>query len=151
MIWREVKRCDPAAREIADRHYSRQTPGAQEFMPPGETLVLYVPGAVWGSSRNIFLGRVRLRCCIFRNETKLLSSTLIARATALTYRRWPSERLTTEVKLESVRSKRDPGYAFRCAGWVTLGRGRHRRKGGGTLVYLAAPPPAALDERGELV
>lgn len=54
VLWRRVKRCDVAAREMADRHYSRQTPGAQEFMPPGRTFVMLTPDdrAVWGVIEN---------------------------------------------------------------------------------------------------
>lgn len=40
MTWYRVQRCHPAAVALADRHYSRQTVGATEFMPPGKTLVL---------------------------------------------------------------------------------------------------------------
>ena len=158
MSWREVKRCDPGARELADRHYSRQTVGHREFMPPGETLVLvhgagplFGGGAVWGSSRNVFKGRTRLRCSIFRNESTTRSSDLIRTATAATYARWPSERLTTEVQIEAVKAKRHPGYAFRCAGWVTTRVARSKLKGGGRLAYLSAPPRNALDKRGELI
>lgn len=54
VLWRRVKRCDVAARELADRHYSRQTPGAQDFMPPGRTFVMLTPDdrAVWGVVEN---------------------------------------------------------------------------------------------------
>jgi hypothetical protein len=34
-FWQRVRRTDPRARRLADRHYSRQTPGAAEFMASG--------------------------------------------------------------------------------------------------------------------
>lgn len=40
-LWHQVRRCDPRARVLADRHYSRQTPGAAEFMVSGRTLASY--------------------------------------------------------------------------------------------------------------
>jgi hypothetical protein len=48
--WRRVDRCDVRARVLADRHYSRQTPGALNFMANGRTLVLLTAdcAAVWG-------------------------------------------------------------------------------------------------------
>ena len=33
-------RFDPVGAAMADRHYSRQTPGSPQFMPPGQTIVL---------------------------------------------------------------------------------------------------------------
>lgn len=39
--WRKVKRTDPRARALADRHYSRQTVGAAGFMASGRVLVLF--------------------------------------------------------------------------------------------------------------
>ncbi len=69
--WRRVPRSDWQARELADRHYSRQTVGAVDFMPPGRVLVLltYDALAVWGVVQNRDpVGAVRWRCSIFRNE-----------------------------------------------------------------------------------
>lgn len=40
MRWHLSHRADPVARVLADRHYSRQTPGATGFVPPGRCLVL---------------------------------------------------------------------------------------------------------------
>jgi hypothetical protein len=43
---------DPRGAALADRHYSRRTIGAPQFMPPGRKLVLLTADAdaVWGSS-----------------------------------------------------------------------------------------------------
>lgn len=139
--WRRVKRCDARARALADRHYSRQTPGAVDFMPPGRVFVLLGPWwlAVWGVAENLDpAGNMRWRCTIFRNESVVLSSALIIEATTLTYRYWrqrmPMVPLTTEVDPRRVMRKRDPGRCFLRAGWRVI----DERRG---LVILQAPPP----------
>lgn len=89
MTWERVKRYDARARELADRHYSRQTPGAVDFMPPGVTFVLWRPGAVWGVVEHLDpRGRRVWRCSIFRNESGEKASDLIKSATAMTYDFW---------------------------------------------------------------
>jgi hypothetical protein len=143
-LWREVTRCHALCREIADRHYSRQTPGAREFMANGETLVLLHESeagvAVWGVIHNLDpAGGIRWRCSIYRNESSLRSSDMIIEATSITYdhwrrRSWPSVPLQTEVDPSKVRRKRDPGRCFRRAGWSVVGE----RRG---LVVLEAPAP----------
>jgi hypothetical protein len=141
--WIKVKRCDLRARLLADAHYSRQTPGAAEFMPPGRTFVLLSVDehAVWGVVENWFRGRRRWRVTIFRNVGRRLSSHLIRKATRLTRDYWrrrygtPCD-LTTEVDGDAVRPKRDPGRCFRRAGWIEIGRtkkGRHA----GAVVFRA--------------
>ena len=144
--WRQVRRCDPAARALADRHYSRQTPGATEFMASGRTFVLLAHdhSAVWGAIENLDpVGNRRWRCSIFRNEGVARSSDLIRSATALTVayweRRWglPAVPLTTEVDPAKVRTKRDPGRCFLRAGWRRIGVVRG-------LVVLEAPTAQRL-------
>jgi len=46
--WEVVTKGDVRAVSLADGHYSRRKPGSPQFMPPGETLVLWRPGAVFG-------------------------------------------------------------------------------------------------------
>jgi hypothetical protein len=139
--WRCVERSHPAARALADRHYSRQTPGAQEFMASGKTFVLLLADerAVWGVIENLDpAGNLRWRCSIFRNESPVRSSSLIVAATRLTYRHWagrlPSVPLTTEVDPRKTRRKRDPGRCFLRAGWTVIDPDRRG------LVVLQAPP-----------
>lgn len=75
--WRRVDRCDARARALADRHYSRQTPGALNFMANGRTLVLLTDDAraVWGCIEMLGFDGARMwRCSIFRNEGPVLSS-----------------------------------------------------------------------------
>jgi hypothetical protein len=139
--WHRVPRCHPAARALADRHYSRQTHGAQEFMPPGRVMVLLTLDglAVWGAVENLDpAGNLRWRCSIFRNEGPMLSSSLVREATTATCSHWrsrwgvPAVPLQTEVDPGQVRAKRDPGRCFIRAGWRVIGV----RRG---LVILEAP------------
>ena len=149
--WRQVKRDDPRARALADRHYSRQTVGAKDFMASGRTFVLLAEfcsrlpeatRAVWGVIDNLDpVGARRFRCSIFRNETPWLSSFLIREATTLTLERWSrrfgwtgSPALTTEIDPTKTRRKRDPGRCFRKAGWGLLGTTN------GLVVYEAPWP-----------
>jgi hypothetical protein len=113
---------------LADPHYSRQTPGAREFMPPGKTFVLLSSDsrAVWGAVENVFNGRTYWRVSIFRNTGARLSSLLIRRATRLTRAYWRTRHgtrcaLRTEVDPAAVRRKRDPGRCFLRAGWRCVG------------------------------
>lgn len=150
--WRRVKRCDPRARALADGHYSRQTPGARDFLSNGRSLVLLSldERAVWGVLENLDpVGQHRWRCTIFRrlNDCSARASTLIEEATRLTYLHWmrryrglPAVPLQTEVNAAKVRRKRDPGRCFVRAGWHRVAE----RRG---LVILEAPAPHEF--RGE--
>src|SRR4051812_30281114 len=70
--WQVVDRDDPRARRLADRHYSRRTPGAAEFLYAGRTLVLLGTDerAVWGAIHHLRpKGDAMVwRCAIFRDE-----------------------------------------------------------------------------------
>jgi hypothetical protein len=46
--WTLSHKADPYGAKLADGHYSRRTVGSPQFMPPGETVVLVAPGAVFG-------------------------------------------------------------------------------------------------------
>lgn len=136
-MWQQVKRCDARAAAMADRHYSRQTHGHREFMPPGRTLVLLGPAWLWDVCLNLDpTGKRRWRVTIFRNEAPHLarSSDLIREATRLTYEYYGPQDvpLETEVDPRRTRHKRDPGRCFRKAGWTV-----HRQHRG--LVVLRAP------------
>lgn len=130
--WHVVKRTTRAARELADRHYSRQTPGAAEFMSSGKTLVMLTDDgrAVWGAIENRVPGGpdLRWRCSIFRNEGDVQSSELVREATDRTFTYWerkyhgrPPVPLRTEVDPRKTRRKRDPGRCFIRAGWRVVG------------------------------
>jgi hypothetical protein len=143
-LWRKVSHDDPRAAALADRHYSRQSPGERDFTPPGRKLVLlsHDESAVWAAVENLDpAGALRFRCTIFRNEGRTLSSELIREATSTTLRYWQARYhgfrvpLTTEIDPGNVRKKRDPGRCFLRAGWIVL---EASRRG---LVVLLAPPP----------
>lgn len=149
--WHWVKRSDERARALVDGetvgkppHYSRQTPGADEFMSNGKTLVLMTDDglAVWGAIENMDpAGKRRWRVSIFRNKGPRVSSELVAEATDRTFDYWrnhyrciPSVPLQTEVDPTKVRRKRDPGRCFLRAGWRRIGVVNG-------LVVLQAPTP----------
>lgn len=91
MYWQVALKSDSQARVMADRHYTRQTPGAPLFTPPGRTLVLKTFGAYWVTSwpyAEYVLHRWAgaWTCSAFRRETpcQALSSDLIRQAVAAT-------------------------------------------------------------------
>lgn len=90
--WRQVTKWDKRALALADRHYSRQQPGTDQFLPPGKTLVLVTHDerAVWAACENLDpVGNARFRCTIFRNEgSSWISSDLVRWATDSTLERW---------------------------------------------------------------
>ena len=129
MRWSLSWRTDPRARVIADRHYTRQHVGAQDFVPPGRCLVLWCGAAYWVTSWPYAqYTRHRWRgawvCSAFRNEGHSLSSDLIHDAVAAT--RWrfgrpPALGMVTFVDPTAVRHKRDPGRCFLRAGFIRDG------------------------------
>jgi hypothetical protein len=146
MLWRLSHRADPVARRIADRHYNRQKPGTQQFVPPGRCLVLLTADgdALWVTSWP-FAEYVKHAwpgawvCSCFRNESPHLSSELIRQAVAATVWRYgapPELGMVTFVNAGKVRHKRDPGRCFIRAGWTVVGE----TKGG--LVALQVLPDA---------
>lgn len=98
MYWKLVPRTDPRARALADRHYSRKTPGATEFCPPGHNIVLLGlnDDALWVSHRPAPGALEQPRADgmdyydnpYFRSESGLRASTLIRQALAVTMYLW---------------------------------------------------------------
>lgn len=116
--WRQVKRTDDLARRIVDgvapgmrdrlAHYSRQTPGAADFMANGRTFVLVGRDdlSVWGVIENTapvppqllaayrrgeYAPAQRWRCSIFRRDPASsgpVASEMVRSATEVTYARW---------------------------------------------------------------
>lgn len=142
-LWTLAHRQDQRIRRLADRHYSRQSIGNEQFAPPGRGIFLITSDdlAAWVVVENLDGGgNLRWRCTIFRNEGTTLSSTLIMAATTKTRAFWPlrygyspTSPLTTEVDATKTRRKRDPGRCFRRAGWTVTGE---TSKG---LIILTAP------------
>lgn len=164
--WQLSWRADPVARQIADRHYNRQSIGSAQFVPPGRCLVLTTPnstgerGCLWVTSwpfaeyvQHAWAGA--WMCSAFRNEAPdaYLSSDLIRDAVAATVAEWdpPELGMVTFVDAAKTRRKRDPGRCFLRAGFRVVGE---TKKG---LVALALAPedmPAperALGTQGVLV
>lgn len=138
-LWRRVTKFDVIACALADRHYSRRTVGAPQFMPPGQTLVLVSTDdrAVFGWWRPDPASGIRAMngldgwtCTIFRNESDRLSSAMILAAEDELYDRADDvgpDGLITYVWDRRVRSQ-NPGYCFLCAGWRRAGRSADGRK-----------------------
>lgn len=142
--WERVTKFDKRACVLADRHYSRRKPGSGQFMPPGQTIVMYADapsaggeGAVWGwwrphpdSGLKSMNGLDGWTCSIFRNESEHLSSDLILQAelalTEFGYDVGPDGMLTYvwDSKIRSV----NPGYCYKLAGWAVRGRSKDKRK-----------------------
>ncbi len=132
MYWVETKDGDPRARELADRHYSRNSKkiGHHLFVGPGERMVLVLPdySALFVWKKEVYRqdGQAGVACSLFRNESKHLSSDLIREAVRLAEEKWPDERLFTYVWDEKVRSK-NRGFCYVAAGWRKCGRNKDGR------------------------
>lgn len=154
MIWSRSDRFDPRARDVADRHYNRQKPGTDQFVPPGRCLVLYAETATgrafWVTSypyaeyvRHAWAGA--WVCSAFRNEGAGLSSDLIREAIAATRYYMgepPPLGMVTFVDRSKVKGKRHFGYCYRMAGFEECGE----TKGGLLALQLLPhqmPEPAA--------
>jgi hypothetical protein len=152
MIWRQSFRADRRAALIADRHYTRQSIGSCQFVPPGRCLVFVTQNydALWVTSfpysqyvKHEWAGA--WMCSIFRNEGECLSSDLIRDAVAATRWMWgepPPLGFVTFVDRNKTRRKRDPGRCYRKAGWVVCGETK-----GGLIALRLSPetmPEAAM-------
>jgi hypothetical protein len=144
--WRRSWRADPAAAALADRHYSRQKPGAAQFVPPGRCLVLLTAdhSALWVTSwpfpqfvRHAWPGA--WVCSLFRNDQPgiYLSSSLIGWAVAHTRAHWPNvpaAGIVTFIDPAKTEGKDIPGWCFLRAGWSHVGFTK-----GGLWVYQQLP------------
>jgi len=126
---------DPEMAALADRHYSRRTPGARQFCYSGRKIVLRdSPGLVlfvWMYPDPTFRmdNHTGYYCSIFRNESGRKSSEIILEAEQFAVARWGSGRAYTFVDGRKVRST-NPGYCFQIAGWTKAGES----KGGKTIL-----------------
>lgn len=136
--WIVVPKFTPAAARLADGHYSRRTPGSNQFMPPGQTMVLLTPDAdaVFGwwrpdpsSGLRAMNGLDGWTCTIFRNIGPTLSSELILDAERRIVDRYDCgpDGFITYVWDDRVASP-NPGYCFKRAGWRVTGRSADGRK-----------------------
>lgn len=126
-IWLLSYDGNPAARQLADRHYSRKTKGAILFCGPGEKMVLMTADKkavfVWRKCNYRLDTQTGVECTMFRNEGQELSSELIKEACKWAWMRWPGQRLFTYVKDSAIKST-NPGYCFKKAGWSKCGRNK---------------------------
>lgn len=138
MLWGLAHRCSENARDLADRHYNRQSIGAPNFAPPGRTLVLYASPptgrAFWITSwpfaeytHHAWAGA--WVCSAFRNEGAGLSSELIRDAVSATRSYFgdpPELGMITfvdrkKVKPTRVRGVDTWGYCYKKAGFKEVG------------------------------
>lgn len=117
---------DAECAQLADRHYSRRTVGARQFCYSGRKLVLRdAAGLVvfvwmWPDADKRMDGQLGYNCSIFRNESDRQSSEIILEAERHAVCKWGPNRGFTYVDARKIKS-RNPGYCFKCAGWVQVG------------------------------
>ena len=157
MIWVQSHRADPFAKDIADRHYSRQKPGTRQFVQPGSCVVFKTMTATgraywvtsWPYARYVkhAWGGAWL-CSAFRNESAALASAMIRDAVAATrahYGKPPDLGLVSFIDRDKVRPtmvRNCPvwGWSFMKAGFTPIGETK-----AGLLVLQMLPermPPA---------
>lgn len=125
---------DGECAELADRHYSRRTVGARQFLYSGRKLVLrnadgsVVFGWMYPDATMRMDGQTGYNCAIFRNEqTARPASEIILEAEAWAVEKWGPNRGYTYVDPRHVKSP-NPGYCFKLAGWRFVKRtadGKH--------------------------
>src|SRR5690349_16031476 len=98
--WVEVRDGNPYVLDLFSRHYSKRIyqdgRKVNRIVGPGQRMVLLST-----CGRALFVWRkfismdtqTGINCSVFRNESDILSSTLIKEAVALANKRWPGERL----------------------------------------------------------
>lgn len=145
MNWLITDKGDPDCRALADRHYSRQTPGAISFTRNGQNLVFVTADkkAAWVTFRPTPGKAIRAdkldawECALFRNEGPVRSSVLIREAVLLSCALWgpiPPDGFVTFIKQDAVQTDLK-GYCYRRAGW------RHWGYASDGKLRLRAPRP----------
>jgi hypothetical protein len=122
--WIEVKDGDPRAVVLFERHYSCVNSKADHarygFSGQGESMILLTQDCNalfgWRKLKHSDDGQIGVNCFVFRNESKLLSSSLILEAERMAWERWAGERLYTYVNSKKILSVH-PGYCFLKSGW----------------------------------
>jgi hypothetical protein len=124
---------DGECAELADRHYSRRTVGARQFLYSGRKLVLrdaaglIVFGWMYPDAAMRMDGQTGYNCAIFRNESRRPGSEIILEAEDMAVAKWGPNRGYTYVDPAHVKSP-NPGYCFKLAGWRFVKRtqdGKH--------------------------
>lgn len=130
--WEQITDGDPRARAIFHRHYSYRPykDGRRPllFVGPGEKVVLLsLTGDALFVWRKYFSkdAQTGINCAVFRNESPVQSSTLIAEAERIALDRWGACRLYTYVNAGKIRST-NPGFCFKANGWRFCGITKRR-------------------------
>lgn len=117
---------DQECRMLADRHYSRRTVGARQFLYSGRKLVLRdaLGEVLWAwiypDPAMRMDGQTGYNCAIFRNESSRRSSDIILEAERFAIEKWGVGRGYTYVDPGKIKS-RNPGYCYKVAGWKQMG------------------------------
>lgn len=144
--WWLTKESDLDCLALYERHYSahRYADGRErrQFVGPGEKVVLRTESAdamfVWRYFHDDS-GQEGVNCAVFRNESRLKSSSLIRQADQIADVLWPDCRHYTYVDPTKIAST-NPGFCFIVAGWRRCGR----TKGG--LIVLERTSERSNDE-----
>jgi hypothetical protein len=113
---------DPEMSSLADRHYSRRTVGARQFLYNGRKIVIrnnegtILFGWMWPQDTMRMDDQTGYNCAIFRNESARRSSDVILEAEEIAFRRWGMNRVYTYINPRRIQSV-NPGYCFKMAGW----------------------------------
>lgn len=118
---------DSEMAKLADRHYSRRTVGARQFLYSGRKIVLrdalgdVLFGWLYPDETMRMDGQTGYCCAIFRNESGRRSSEIILEAERIAVERWGPNRAYTYVNPAKILSA-NPGYCFKQAGWRNVRR-----------------------------
>jgi len=117
---------DPEMAMLADRHYSRRTIGARQFIAATwkKLVIRNTEGSMlfawtWGLDEWRKDGQQGYNCAIFRNESLRRSSEIILECEAIAVAKWGPNRMFTYVNPAKIES-RNPGYCFKMAGWSNV-------------------------------
>jgi len=111
---------------LADRHYSRRTVGARQFLYSGRKLVLRdaLGEVLWAwifpDPAMRMDGQTGYNCAIFRNESLRRSSEIVLEAERHAIDKWGPGRGYTYVDPRRIKST-NPGYCYKIAGWRQMG------------------------------
>ncbi|HLJ17951.1 MAG TPA: hypothetical protein VKV15_25870 [Bryobacteraceae bacterium] len=145
---------DDEMRRLADRHYSRRTPGARQFAYSGRKLVLRnAEGTVlvvWMYPRPEMRmdGQTGYNCAIFHNESPRKASDILLEAETWAFAEWGPNRLYTYIdpsKTAPIKRHGEHivGFCFRKAGWKPMVNkdGTPRLSSKGLWLFVKLPWP----------
>ena len=111
---------DPEMAALADRHYSRRTIGARQFMYSGKKIVIrnaegtILFGWIFPDPTMRMDGQTGINCSIFRNESKRLSSEVILECERIAIAKWGGQRMYTYIHPAKLRIVKRRGVEFCC-------------------------------------